>query len=119
MDEGLAQGEGGAPLTTPSGETVGGAVGAEATGVSQRAGVTPIGFHAATARRVHGSEVGIGDDDVVAEILKKLRDPLAFGRSFEQEPHAWACSERKCKYSAGNSSGQKTFENSFGTLFLY
>jgi len=44
-------------------------------------------FDAAAAMPVHGTEVGIGHDHLVAERLEMLRHPFTLGRGFDQNPH--------------------------------
>ncbi len=62
-----------------------GAVGPEPAGVQQRAGVPAVGLHLAGAGGVHGGEVGIGDDDLVAQPLQAAGSPFTVGRGFDQD----------------------------------
>ena len=67
------------------GEAMGGAVGAEQAGLGQGPGIASVGLHLARPRRIHGREVRVGDDDLVAERLQAPRDPLALGAGLEQD----------------------------------
>src|SRR2546425_11318136 len=67
---------------------MGGAVGAEQAGLGQGAGIAPVGLDLAGAGGIHGGEVGIGDDDLVAEGLEAAGDPFALGRGLDQDPSA-------------------------------
>ena len=69
-------------------EPMGGAVGAEQAGLGQGAGITPVGLDLARPRRIHGREVRVRDDDLVAEGLEAARHPLAVGRGLDQDPGA-------------------------------
>ena len=71
-----------------------GAVGAEQAGVGQGAGIAPVGLHVAGARRIHGGEARVGDDDLVAEGLETAGDPFALGRGLDQDPGAMPGTER-------------------------
>ena len=57
------------------------------TRVGQRGDIAPIGFDASAALAIHGRECRIGHNDLVAEGLKVLRDPLALGGRFQQNSH--------------------------------
>ena len=65
---------------------MGGAVGAEQARLGQGPGIAPVGLHLAGARRIHGREVRVGDDDLVAEGLETAGHPFAVGRGLEQNP---------------------------------
>ena len=73
------------------------AVGAEQAGVPQRAGVPAVGLHLAGARGVHGGEVGIGDDDLVAEGFKAARHPFAVGGGFQEDASPGPIPEHRCE----------------------
>jgi hypothetical protein len=62
------------------------AVGAEHAGLGQGARVPAIGLHLARARRVHGGEVRVGDDDLMPQRLETPRDPFAVGRGLDHDP---------------------------------
>ncbi len=53
------------------------AVGAEEAGFGAGPSVPAIGLHLAGAGGVHGGEVGVGDDDLVAQGLEAARHPFA------------------------------------------
>ena len=59
------------------------AIGSKQAGVRPPTGVPAVGLHLAHAGRVHGSEVGIGNDDLGAQPLQSARDPLAVGQGLE------------------------------------
>ena len=65
-----------------------GAVGPEQAGLGQGPGIPPIGLDLARARRIHGREVRVGDDDLVAERLQAAGDPFAVGRGLDHNPGA-------------------------------
>jgi len=67
---------------------MGGAVGAEQAGLGQGAGIAPVGLDLAGAGRIHGREVRVSDDDLVAEDLEAPGDPFAVGRGLDQHPGA-------------------------------
>jgi hypothetical protein len=62
------------------------AVGAEEAGFGESPSVAAIGLHLAGARGVHGGEVRVGDNDLVAESLEAARHPFAVGGGFEEDP---------------------------------
>jgi len=53
------------------------AVGAEPAGLGQGAGIAAVGLDLTGAGGLHGSEVRVGDDDLVAEVLEAAGDPFA------------------------------------------
>jgi hypothetical protein len=65
---------------------MGGAVGAEQTRLRQGPGIAPVGLDLAGAGGIHGGEVRVGDDDLVAEGLETARYPFAVGRGLDQHP---------------------------------
>jgi hypothetical protein len=87
-DEGVPDQQPAPHMALGIGEAVGGAVGAEPARLSQGAGIAPVALDLAGARRIHGGEVGIGDDDLVAEGLEAASHPLAVGRGLDQDPGA-------------------------------
>src|SRR4029450_10460534 len=68
------------------GEAMRPAVGAEHAGLGQGARVPAIGLHLPRARRVHGGEVRVGDDDLMAQRHETPRDPFAVGRGIDHDP---------------------------------
>jgi len=52
----------------------------------QGAGVSAIGLHLPRARRAHGGEVRVGDDDLVPQRLETPRAPFAVGRGLDHDP---------------------------------
>ena len=84
--EGVADPEAAAHVALGIGEAMGGAVGAEQAGLGQGAGIAPVGLDLAGARRIHGGEVRVGDDDLVAEGLETAGHPFAVGRGLDQNP---------------------------------
>ena len=65
---------------------MGGAVGAEQARLGQGAGIAPVGLDLAGAGRIHGREVRVGDDDLVAEGLETAGHPFAVGRGLDEDP---------------------------------
>ena len=65
------------------GEAMGGAVRAEQARLRQGSGIAPVGLHLAGARRIHGREVRVRDDDLVAEGFETSGHPLAVGRGLD------------------------------------
>ncbi len=61
-------------------------VATQATGIHQRACVAPVRLGPARARRVHGCEVRVCYEHLVAELFQVARDPFAFSTS----PHKHA-----------------------------
>ena len=55
------------------------------TGVRPGLGIAPIRFDAPAALGIHRCVVGIGDDDLVTQLLQALCDPRAFGRGLKQD----------------------------------
>jgi hypothetical protein len=84
-DHGVTDGQAAAHMPLGIGEPMRRAIGTKQAGVRQRAGISPVGRHLARAGRVHGREVGIGDDALVAQPLHAARDPLAVGRGLEHD----------------------------------
>ncbi|MBK8172026.1 MAG: hypothetical protein IPK60_17005 [Sandaracinaceae bacterium] len=62
------------------------AIRAKSTCIAQGTSVTLVGFHLATARRIHRRKVWVRDNDLVTERLDATSDPLAFGRGLHQDP---------------------------------
>jgi len=79
VDQGVAHPEAAPHVALGIGEPMGGAVGAEQAGLGQGAGITPVGLDLARARRIHGREVRVRDNDLVTEGLEAARHPLAVG----------------------------------------
>src|SRR5712691_3079753 len=88
VDQGVAHPEAAPHVALGIGEPMGGAVGAEQAGLGQGAGITPVGLDLARPRRIHGREVRVRNDDLVAEGLEAARHPLAVGRGLDQDPGA-------------------------------
>ena len=65
---------------------MGGAVGAEQARLRESPGIASVGLHLARPRRIHGGEVRVGDDDLMAEGLETAGHPLAVGRGLDQNP---------------------------------
>jgi hypothetical protein len=65
---------------------MGGAVRAEQARLRQGSGIAPVGLDLAGARRIHGREVRVRDDDLVAERLETAGHPFAVGRRFDHNP---------------------------------
>ena len=65
----------------------------EQAGIGQGARVSAIGLHLARARRVHGGEVRVGDDDLVPQRLETPRDPFTIGRGLDHDPRPRATAE--------------------------
>src|SRR3989454_5637462 len=63
-------------------------VGAEQASLGQGPGIAPVGLDLAGAGGIHGGEVGVGDDDLVAEGLETAGHPFAVGRGLDQDPGA-------------------------------
>src|SRR5216683_829803 len=60
------------------------------TGVCQRRCVAPIGLDASAPAGIHRSIIRIRDDHVVPHALEMLRNPFAFCRCLDENPHARA-----------------------------
>ncbi len=60
-------------------------VGSKATCLAERPRVTLVGLDAALAGGVHGREVGVGDDDLVAQGFEVAGAPLALGRGLDED----------------------------------
>jgi hypothetical protein len=67
---------------------MGRAVGAEQARLGQSPGIAPVGLDLAGTGRIHGREVRVRDDDLVAEGLETARHPFAVGRGFEHNSGA-------------------------------
>jgi hypothetical protein len=67
---------------------MGRAVRAEQARLRQGPGIAPVGLHLAGARRIHGREVRVRDDDLVAERLQAAGHPFAVGRGLDHNPGA-------------------------------
>lgn len=68
------------------------AVGVEHTGLGQGPGMPPICLDLSGPGGVHGDEVGVVDDDFVAQLLETAGHPLAGGGGLEEDPHPRAIS---------------------------
>jgi hypothetical protein len=98
-DAGIADAEAAAHLALGIGEAMRGAIGAEQVGVGEGARIAPIGRDPARAGGVHGGEVGVGDDDLMAELLETEGDPLAVGRGLDEDARPGARAEDAAKGS--------------------
>jgi hypothetical protein len=87
-DEGVADHQAAAHMPLGIGEPIGGAVGSEQARLGQVTRIPPVGLHLARARSIHGGEIRVRDDDVVAERLQAAGDPFALGRGLEHKPGA-------------------------------
>ena len=87
-DEGVADHQAAPHVPLGIGEAMGGAVGAEQARLRQGAGIAPVGLDLAGAGRIHGREVRVGDDDLVAEGLETAGHPFAVGRGLDHNPGA-------------------------------
>jgi len=85
-DEGVADHQAAAHMPLGIGEAMGGAVGPEQARLGQGARVPPVGLDLARPRRIHGCEVRVRDDDLVAERLQAAGDPFAVGRGLDHNP---------------------------------
>lgn len=72
---------------------MGGAVGPQPTGFGQRPRVAAIRFDLATPGGVHGREVRVGDDDLMAQPFQAPSHPLALGRGLEEDAAARAVAQ--------------------------
>src|SRR5262245_24573103 len=81
----IPDGEAGPDMALGIGEPVRGAVGPQPTGLGQGTGIAAIGLHLAGAGGVHGGEVRVGHDDVVAQSLQAAGHPLALRRGLEED----------------------------------
>jgi len=79
---------------------MGDAIAAPLTRLHQGRHVPAIGFNAAAAVAIHRREIRIGHDDLMAERLQVLRDPLTLGRRLEQNAHARPTPEHGCQANA-------------------
>ncbi len=108
VDQGVAHPEAAPHVALGIGEPMGGAVGAEQTGFGQGPGITPVGLDLARPRRIHGREVRVRDDDLVAEGLEAPGDPLAVGRGLDEDPGAGPVpSVRICRSMISPSSARR------------
>src|SRR6266436_2417374 len=73
--EGVADPEAATHVALGIREAMSGAVGAEPAGLGQGAGIAPVGLDLAGAGRIHGGEVRVGDDNLVAESLETTGHP--------------------------------------------
>jgi len=88
VDQGVAHPEAAPHVALGIGEAMGGAVGAEQARLRQSPGIASVGLHLARPRRIHGREVRVGDDDLVAEGLETPGHPFAIGRGLDQHSGA-------------------------------
>ena len=65
---------------------MGRAVGTEQAHLDQSPGIAPVSLDLAGPGRIHGGEVRVRDDDLVAEGLEAAGDPFAVGRGLYQDP---------------------------------
>src|ERR1043166_1296677 len=72
-------------ITLPVRRAVGRAVSAQAAGFAQRPRVPLVSLDAPVAGRVHGREVRVGDDDLVAQGFEVACAPLALGRGLDED----------------------------------
>src|SRR4051812_29209836 len=72
---------------------MGRAVGAELAGLGERAGVPLVGLHPAAAGGIHGGEVSVGDDDLMAERFEVTGNPLALGAGLQEHARRGAAAE--------------------------
>jgi hypothetical protein len=77
----------------PRGSAMSGAVIAVETRVGQSGGVSAICLDAATASGIHRAVIRICHDHLVPQAFQMARDPLAFGRRFDQNPRPCATPE--------------------------
>jgi hypothetical protein len=56
--------------------------------LGQGPGIAPVGLDPAGARRIHGREVRVRDDDLVAEGLQTAGHPFAIGRGLDHNAGA-------------------------------
>jgi len=82
----VADGQAAAHMPLGIGQPMRRAVRPEQARLRQRAGVPAVRLHLAGPRRVQRREVGIGDDDLVPQLLETARPPLAVRRGLEQDP---------------------------------
>src|ERR671920_1229616 len=73
---------------------MGRAVGAEAASLAERAGVALIRLHLLAAGGVHGREVRVGDNHLVAELFKETCNPLTLGRGLDEDARPWPLGEQ-------------------------
>ena len=85
VDEGVADPEAAPHVALGIGEAMGGAVGAEQARLGQGAGIAPVGLDLAGAGRIHGGQVRVGDDDLVAEGLEAAGHPFTVGRRLDHD----------------------------------
>jgi hypothetical protein len=57
--------------------------------LAERAGVALIRLHLLAAGGVHGREVRVGDDHLVAEFFEAPGYPLALGRGLDEDARPW------------------------------
>jgi len=67
---------------------MGGAVGAEQARLGQGPGIASVGLDLAGAGGIHGREVRVRDDDLVAEGLEAPGHPFAVSRGLDEHPGA-------------------------------
>src|SRR3569832_425092 len=92
------------------GGAVRGAVGAEAASLAERAGVALVGLDLLAAGGVHGREVRIGDDHLVAELFEAACNPLALGRGLDEDARPWPVAEQgveTCSGGRGAARGRR------------
>jgi len=87
-DEGVADHQAAAHMPLGIGEPMGGAVGPEQARLGQGARIPSVGLHLARPGRIHGREVRVRDDDLVAERLQAAGHPFTIGRGLDHNPGA-------------------------------
>jgi hypothetical protein len=69
-------------------------ISSQTASLSQCAGVSPVGLDFAATGSVHRGEVGVGDDDLVAEGFEVACDPLALRARLDQDASRRAATEQ-------------------------
>jgi len=85
-DEGVPDEQAAADMALGIRAPVRGAVGAEEAGFGEGPSVAAIGLDLPRAGGVHGGEVGVRDDHLVAQPLQAAGHPFALGGGLEQDP---------------------------------
>src|SRR4029453_4206328 len=87
-DHGVPDQQPAAHVALGIGEPMRGTVRAEPACFCQGPGITPVGLHLASPRRVHRREVRVRDNHLVAKRLETAGHPFAIGRGLDQDPSA-------------------------------
>src|SRR3989442_13262058 len=74
------------------------------TGFGQCSDIAPIRLDASAAVTVHRRKIRVGHDRLVSESLEVLRDPLPFGRGFQDNSHPRPAPDHDGKAFAGRSN---------------